>query len=96
MVQLSTSRHKPGYQRLSRGLSFRAPTADTGQLTAAIIAAIKPAFNSRAYYHRVNILLQDLVSQLPCSPTCLATKSGPSYPSSFQSHLPAAKANPSG
>lgn len=62
-IHLSTNRHKPGYQRLSRSITLTAPTADTGRLTAAIIAAIEPTFNARAYYHRVNIFLYDLVSQ---------------------------------
>jgi DNA polymerase V len=63
VVHLSTNQHKPGYQRLSRGITFHTPTADTGHLTAAIIAAIEPAFNPQVWYHRVNILLYDLVSQ---------------------------------
>lgn len=60
-VQLSTNRHKPGYQRLIGQLDFQTPTADSGQLSAQLLAAIKPSFNPHKWYHRVNVLLYDLV-----------------------------------
>ena len=68
VVHLSNNRHKPGYQRLIRTLNFRTPTADSGQITAALMAAIEPAFNPRLSYHRVNVLLHDLVSQQTLQP----------------------------
>ncbi len=63
VVSLSTNRHKPGYQRLGRFISFHTPTADTGLITAQLVEALKPAFNGQASYHRANVLLHDLVSQ---------------------------------
>ena len=62
-LYLSTNRHKPGYQRLSRNIRLEVPTADGGQITAQIIGALKAGFNPRSQYHRVNILLYDLLSE---------------------------------
>jgi DNA polymerase V len=62
-IYLSTNRHKPGYQRLSHQLSFQAPTADGGEVTSQLVAAIKSSFNPHSWYHRVNILLYNLVSE---------------------------------
>jgi DNA polymerase V len=63
VVSLSTNRHKPGYQRISRFVSFRTPTADTGLITAQLVATLQPDFNARTSYHRANVLLYNLVSQ---------------------------------
>ncbi len=63
VVSLSTNRNKPGYQKLSRVLSFHTPSADTGSITAQLVAALAPVFNPRASYHRANVLLHDLVSE---------------------------------
>lgn len=63
VLQLSTNRHKPGYQRLSRFIRFAVPTADTGAITAQLVAELGSGFNPRAAYHRVNVLLYDLVDQ---------------------------------
>jgi DNA polymerase V len=63
VLYLSTNRHKPGYQRTGRFVSFATPTADTGVITSRLVGAIEAAFNPRAWYHRANILLYDLVSE---------------------------------
>jgi DNA polymerase V len=63
VVSLNTSRHKPGYQRLSKFVSFPTPTADAGLITARLVQAAQAAFNSKAAYHRANILLYDLVRE---------------------------------
>lgn len=62
-LYLSTNRHKPGYQRLSRSVSLEIPTADGGQITTQLLAVLKASFNSQSQYHRVNILLYDLLSK---------------------------------
>jgi DNA polymerase V len=62
-VYLSSNRNKPGYQRLIRQLNFQTPTADGGQVTAELVAALKPSFNTHTSYHRVNISFYDLVSE---------------------------------
>jgi DNA polymerase V len=67
-VHISTNRHKPGYQKLIRSINLPTPTADAGQITAEIITAITPAFNPKASWHRVNILLYDLVGQYHIQP----------------------------
>jgi DNA polymerase V len=63
VVHLSTNRHKPGYQRTSRFISFQTPTADTGHITSQLVEALGKTFNPRASYHRANVLLCDLVSE---------------------------------
>jgi DNA polymerase V len=62
-IYLSTNRHKPGYQRLTCQLSLETPTADGGQITTQLMAAVTPRFNTYSWYHRVNILLYDLISE---------------------------------
>ncbi len=63
VIALSTNHHKPGYQRSGRIVKFQTPTADTGSIASALVDATNAIFNPQAYYHRVNILLHDLVSQ---------------------------------
>ena len=63
VVHLSTNRHKPGYQRASRFVSFQTPTADTGHITSQLVEAAEAAFSPRTWYHRANVLLYDLVSE---------------------------------
>ena len=62
VVQLSTNRHKPGYQRVVGQVHVHTPTADGGQLTKQLVVALQTNFNPHKWYHRVNILLYDLVS----------------------------------
>jgi len=61
-VFLSTNRHKPGYQRLIRTLSFAMPTADTGLITGRLVAAIQ-ASSPRAQFYRADVLLFDLIGE---------------------------------
>ncbi len=63
VIALSTNHHKPGYQRSGRTVSFQTPTADTGSIASALVDATELIFNPNASYHRVNILLHELVSQ---------------------------------
>jgi len=62
-VSLSSNRHKPGYQRRDLWFTFNTPTADTGLITAQIIAELDKSFNRSQQYHRANVLLLDLVPQ---------------------------------
>ena len=62
-LQLNTNRHKPGYARTSRSVSFLLPTADTGQIISQLVQAAQAVFNPRVAYHRANVLLYDLVSR---------------------------------
>ncbi|HEX4774968.1 MAG TPA: Y-family DNA polymerase [Candidatus Saccharimonadales bacterium] len=67
-ISLSTSRHKPGYQRQNRSLKLLTPTADTGCLTAKLVELAEGTFNSQAAYHRANVYLYDLVDQNSLQP----------------------------
>jgi DNA polymerase V len=62
-LNLSTSRHKPGYERQQLGIKFITPTADTGHITAQLVVAAGRLFKSTKSYHRANVLLYDLVGQ---------------------------------
>ena len=63
VVSLGTDRHKPGYQRISRVISFSTPTADTGRVTAQLTQAVLAGFNSHIWYHRADVALYDLVGE---------------------------------
>lgn len=58
---LATNRHKPGYQRFSYPVYFDTPTADSGTITAKLVAALEKTFNPHTSYHRADVLLVDFV-----------------------------------
>jgi DNA polymerase V len=62
-LSLSTDRHKPGYRRQQHIIRFNSPTADTGHITAELVAAAQAGFNPSAWYHRTNVLLYDLIPE---------------------------------
>jgi DNA polymerase V len=62
-VRLATNRHKPGYQRTNRYITFATPTADTGLITGQLMAALEPSFNAKAWYHKAEVYLYDLASE---------------------------------
>jgi DNA polymerase V len=70
VLSLSTNRFKPGYQRQDVVVNFSTPTADTGYITAQLIAVAsrftrggRIATNWWQSYHRANVLLYDLVGE---------------------------------
>jgi DNA polymerase V len=63
VVYLSTDRHKPGYQHISRIITFATPTADTGRITTQLTQALQANFNPQLWYHRADVLLYDLVGE---------------------------------
>ncbi|HEY5442307.1 MAG TPA: Y-family DNA polymerase [Candidatus Saccharimonadales bacterium] len=60
-VHLKTNRHKPGYQRIGRSISFATPTADAGLITSQLLKAL--GSSHKLWYHRADVLLYDLVSE---------------------------------
>ena len=62
-LSLSTSRFKPNYQQLNRYQTFLTPTADTGIIAQQLVSALGIAHNSRASWHRADVLLYDLQPQ---------------------------------
>lgn len=62
-VTLSTNRLRPGYQAVSRYLTFITPTADTGSLTHQLMVALGTMYSPHLQYHRANVLLYDLQPQ---------------------------------
>jgi DNA polymerase V len=67
-LSLSTSRHKPGYRRQQNVIRFNPPTADTGRITAELVAAAQAGFNPNAWYHRANVLLYELAPEQTLQP----------------------------
>lgn len=63
VLQLSTNRHHPGYQRFSRTVYFDTPSADSGLITSQLVKTLEKSFNPNTWYHRANVLLYDLVSE---------------------------------
>jgi DNA polymerase V len=72
-LSLSTDRHKPGYRRQQHALRFTAPTADTGRITAELVAAAQAAFIPSTRYHRANVLLYDLTGEQKFQPDLFGT-----------------------
>lgn len=62
-VSLSSNRLKPGYTRRDLWFTFTTPTADTGLITAQIVAELDKTLPSSQICHRANVLLFDLVPQ---------------------------------
>ncbi len=62
VLQLSTNRHKPGYQRLSRQVQFNTPTADTGRIITELVDVFRAKYSPDVMVHRTNVLFYDLVS----------------------------------
>ncbi len=58
---VATSRHKPGYRRLEATVHFAVATADSGQLAAALVQALKTVYQPNLKYYRAAILLPELI-----------------------------------
>jgi DNA polymerase V len=63
IVSLSTNKHKPGYQYVSRYINFVTPTADTGVVTTQLMESLKQLFSKQSAYHRANVLLYNLIPE---------------------------------
>ncbi|CAN5181889.1 Y-family DNA polymerase [soil metagenome] len=62
-VSISGNRHKPGYSRRDLWFTFATPSADTGLITAQIIAELDKTLPRSEVCHRANVLLFDLIPQ---------------------------------
>jgi DNA polymerase V len=62
-VRLNSNRKKPGYTQHDLQITFTTPTADTGLITARIIAELDKDLNRSQICHQANVLLHDLVPQ---------------------------------
>lgn len=60
-VFLSGNKHKPGYQRWTRELHYRIPTADTGQLIATLLREVDRLYSPGRRYHRAGVMLWDFL-----------------------------------
>ncbi len=59
---LTTNKHKPGYRRWSREVTYQTPTADTGQLISSLLEQLGKMYRPSHEYHRAGVLLWDFVS----------------------------------
>lgn len=60
---LTTSRHKPNYQRWGSEVRFLTPTADTGLLISSLITELGGLYAQNVAYHRAGVLLYDFTPQ---------------------------------
>lgn len=60
-LMIETSRHKPGYRRWYREITFPNPTTDTGHIIATLYREFEKLYLPRQMYHRANIFLYDLM-----------------------------------
>jgi DNA polymerase V len=58
---LMTNRHKPGFKVWSREVLFDPPTADSGRVMQALVAALKLIYERRQVYHRAGVWLHDFL-----------------------------------
>lgn len=59
-VVVSTNRHRPGYRRFEASLHTETPSADAGQLTAALFAELSRTIPAGQQLHRALVSLYDL------------------------------------
>lgn len=59
---MMTNRHKPGFRSWSKTLTFRTPTADSGELIQTLVDEAANVFQSSQFYHRAGVWLEDFVS----------------------------------
>lgn len=62
-ILIHTNRHKPGYERFFKEVTFTTPTADTGLLCRKLVDALGEVYSSKKSYHRANVLFYELVSE---------------------------------
>lgn len=60
-IFLATNKHKPGYQRWSREVFYRVPTADTGQLISSLVHELGELYSPAREYYRAGVLLYDFL-----------------------------------
>ncbi len=61
VVTIRTNRHQPGYVQRQQTVKFALPTADTGTICAALVAALKATFHHHERYHKADVTLHDLI-----------------------------------
>lgn len=60
-VILATNRHKPGYRRLSKSVTFLTPTASAGTICSGLVQAVGEIINPHEQYHKADVILHDLI-----------------------------------
>ncbi len=58
---LTTNRHKPGYRKWFKEITYSTPTADTGELIHDLVSELHKLYDSHQYYHRAGVMLYDFV-----------------------------------
>lgn len=62
-ISLSTNRHKTNYRTIINSVNLAEPTANPGLISSALLGAISSSLTSDLWFHRANIILQDLISE---------------------------------
>lgn len=60
-VFVASNQHKPNYKSWGREVKFDMPTADTGHITASLIAKLAELKHENMHYHRAGVLLYDFL-----------------------------------
>ncbi len=58
---IDTNKHKPGFQRWSREITYHTPTADTGRLISDMVDLFGTIYRHDLSYHRAGVWLTDFV-----------------------------------
>jgi DNA polymerase V len=58
---LTTNKHKPGYRRWFKEVSYRVPTADTGHLISTLVSELNQLYDPHQYYHRAGVMLYNFL-----------------------------------
>lgn len=67
-LMIETNRHKPGYKRWYREVTFPAPTADSGEIITALHNEFIQIYQYGQLYHRANMFLYDFTSDTQLQP----------------------------
>lgn len=60
---IDTNRHKPGFRRWVREVSFGTPTSDSGQIISTLVEKLATFYSNQQYYHRLGVFLYDFVPE---------------------------------
>jgi DNA polymerase V len=61
-IFIETSRHRPGYRRWYKEITFSAPTTDNGNIIASLTQKFSEIYETGQLYHRLNVYLFNLMS----------------------------------
>lgn len=58
---LTSNKHKPGYKRWFKEVTYQTPTADTGHLIRTLVEELNQLYDPHQFYHRAGVMLYDFL-----------------------------------